>query len=76
MWFIMNHFPNLKVRYEFVDRNGYKYPVGLPGLHITMPLVRGVICASISSMAGSAKPFSMLEVTGTTRTPAVTAKLL
>jgi len=26
-------------------------------------------------MAGSAKPFSMLEVTGTTRTPAVTAKL-
>lgn len=29
MWFVMNHFPNSVVRYEFVDRRNYKYPQGL-----------------------------------------------
>ena len=29
MWFVMNHFPESKVRYEFIDRRGYKYPQGL-----------------------------------------------
>lgn len=29
MWFVMNHFTESKVRYEFVDRNKQKYPSGL-----------------------------------------------
>lgn len=29
MWFVMNHFANSKVRYEFVDRRNQKYPDGL-----------------------------------------------
>lgn len=28
-WFVMNHFPDAKVRYEFVDRRNHKYPAGL-----------------------------------------------
>lgn len=29
LWFIMNHFPNSKVVYKFIDRNNKKYPKGL-----------------------------------------------
>mgnify|MGYP001766855357 CR=1 FL=1 len=29
MWFIMTHFPDAIVRYEFVDRKNHKYPAGL-----------------------------------------------
>ena len=29
MWFVMNHFANSIVRYEFIDRRGNKYPMGL-----------------------------------------------
>jgi len=32
MWFVMNHFTNAKVRYEFVDRRNNKYPAGLGAL--------------------------------------------
>lgn len=29
MWFVMNHFPDAVVRYEFIDRKGTRYPAGL-----------------------------------------------
>jgi len=29
MWFVMEHFPNAIVRYEFIDRKNKKYPKGL-----------------------------------------------
>jgi len=32
MWFVMNHFAESKVRYEFVDRRNNKYPKGLASI--------------------------------------------
>ena len=29
MWFVMNHYPNSIVRYDFIDRKNHKYPQGL-----------------------------------------------
>ncbi len=44
----------------------YKYPVGFPGLQISIAFVLGVINFSNSSIAGNAKLSSILEITGTT----------
>jgi len=54
----------------------YKYPVGFPGLQITIARVFEEINFSNSATGGSAKLVSIEAFTGTTFTPEAVAKPL
>ena len=54
----------------------YKYPVGFPGLQISMAFVFGVINFSKSAIGGNANPVSIVEIKGTTVTPDAVEKPL
>jgi hypothetical protein len=53
----------------------YKYPVGLFGLQINIPFVRGVMSCSNFSIGGNENPSSILEGIVFTTAPATIAKL-